>query len=52
MLVRTYDELVAILRVLYADAEVAEAAEPEVHTTALYEEIYAQLTAPRTAEHP
>ncbi len=42
---RTREELVGILRSLYAEAEVAEAAEPEALTMALYDEIYAELTA-------
>ena len=44
LLVRTHQELVAILRALYADAEVAEGAEPEAMTTALFKKIYAELT--------
>jgi DNA-binding SARP family transcriptional activator len=48
-LVRTHQELLAVLQALYADAEVADAAEPEVETTTLFQQIYAQLTAARAA---
>jgi hypothetical protein len=48
-LVRTHQELLTVLQALNADAEVAEAAEPEVQTTALFQQISAELASARTA---